>query len=94
MVSQKLFDEYCKDTSGFCIIAFLPSIADRGLDKRNEYIAYLQDIREKYLSQSVNFLWAEGGTNFELEEFFGLGFGYPAVIGMNKRKGRYSVMRS
>ena len=39
-------------------------------------------------------MWIEGGTNLELEQSLEVGgFGYPALVAVNGRKGAYSALR-
>jgi len=92
--SQAVFDDYCIDSKGVCLIAFLPNIIDSGSEKRKEFIDQLKAIRAKNLSRPITFLWAQGGDSFDFEESIGLGFGYPSVIAINHGKKKYSIMRA
>lgn len=95
MVSQEVFNEACIDNDGgLCIIAFLPSLRDSGEEKRREYIAEIESIKAKHKGKPLSFLWSEGGSNFDFEDSFGLGFGFPALIAIHNGKKKYAVMRT
>jgi protein disulfide-isomerase A6 len=94
LTSQAIFDDYCIESKGVCIISFLPNIIDSGSEKRKEYIEQIKAIRTKNVSRPITFLWAQGGDNFDFEESIGLGFGYPSVIAINHAKKKYSIMRA
>jgi protein disulfide-isomerase A6 len=94
MNSQAVFDDYCIESKGVCLIAFLPNLIDSGSEKRKEFIEQLKAIRSKNSSRPITFLWAQGGDNFDFEESIGLGFGYPSVIAINHGKKKYSIMRA
>ena len=95
MASQDIFNEACIDNDGgLCVIAFLPSVQDSGAEKRKEYIAELENIKGKHKGKPLSFLWSEGGSNFDFEDSFGLGFGFPALIAIHNGKKKYAVMRS
>ncbi len=38
---------------------------------------------EKYKGQPVSFLWSQAGDQYELEEKFALGSGFPALLAIN-----------
>lgn len=95
MVSQEVFNEACIDNDGgLCLIAFLPSIRDSGEEKRNEYINDLENLKAKHKGKPLSFLWSEGGKNFDFEDSFGLGFGFPALLAIHNGKKKYAVMRT
>lgn len=95
MTSQALFDEACiENDGGLCIIAFLPSLRDSGEEKRKEYIAELETLKSKHKGKPLSFLWSEGGSNFDFEDSFGLGFGFPALLAIHHGKKKYAVMRT
>ena len=94
MVDQAVFDDYCVDHVGVCLIAFLPHIRDSGEEKRQQLIQELQSIREKHKTKPVTFLWVQGGNNFDLEEKLRLGSGFPAIVAINHGKKKFSPMRA
>ena len=46
MVSQELFDTYCKEAVSLCFISFLPDLRDSGEDGRKKYLKELAEIEE------------------------------------------------
>ena len=49
---------------------------------------------EQYKQRSFGWVWLEGGANSKLEETLEVGgFGYPALVAVNGRKGAYSALR-
>jgi protein disulfide-isomerase A6 len=52
------------------LIAFLPHIYDSSKDERNSYISTLLEVAKSLKNKPVNFLWTQGGDNYEFEEAF------------------------
>ena len=94
LTSQEIFDDYCIESKGVCIIAFVPNLIDSGSDKRKEYLEHMNSLRVKNQSRPITFLWAQGGDNFDFEESIGLGFGFPSIVAINYGKKKYSIMRA
>jgi len=95
MVSQEVFNEACiENDGGLCLISFLPSLRDSGEERRKEYIAELESVKAKHKGKPLTFLWSEGGSNFDFEDSFGLGFGFPALMAIHNGKKKYAVMRT
>lgn len=94
LTSQDVFDDYCIESKGVCIIAFLPNLIDSGSEKRKEYIENMNSMKTKHKSKPITFLWAQGGDNFDFEETLGLGFGFPSIVAINHAKKKYSIMRA
>jgi len=96
-VEQILGDETLKsgcDDHPLCVIAVLPHILDCQSSCRNDYIAVLKKLGEKYKKNMWGWLWVEAGAQMELEESLGIGgFGYPAMAAVNIRKMKYSILR-
>jgi len=91
VLSNKQFDETCEDS--LCIMAFLPHLFDCQSECRKEYLKnYNTAIRSKGATPA-NYMWLQGGDNFEFEEKLNLGFGYPALIALHKKKGKFGVHR-
>ena len=42
----------------------------------------------------LNFLWSQGGDQYEVEESFNLGSGYPSMVAMSLNKKKIAVFRS
>ena len=49
---------------------------------------------KQYKQRSFGWVWLEGGANSNLEQTLEVGgFGYPALVAVNGRKGAYSALR-
>ena len=93
MINQDLFDSYCKESKALCFIAFLPDERDAGADGRKAQLKELKELEESNRGKPINFLWVQGGQNFNLEDSLGLGFGFPSLVAIHWRKQKFSVMR-
>ena len=49
---------------------------------------------KEFISYPMTFLWSQGGDQFDLEQQFPLGAGYPALLTIVPKKKKYSVMRT
>lgn len=76
-----------------CVLAFLPHVLDSGATGRNKYLDTIQAVSKSF-RKNFRFVWLEGGTQAQLEDAFGLTFGYPAVVALSMEKKAYSVLRS
>lgn len=87
------FKEHCESRT--CVLAFLPHILDGGAKERNEHLKTLESVFKKSKADNTpaGFMWLQGGDQFEIEEMLSLQFGFPAVIAINLKKGRYGVHR-
>lgn len=87
------FKEHCESRT--CVLAFLPHILDGGAKERNEHLKTLDTVFKKSKADNTpaGFMWLQGGDQFEIEEMLSLQFGFPAVIAINLKKGRYGVHR-
>lgn len=87
------FKEHCESRT--CIVSFLPHILEGGAKARNDLLKTLNDVFKKAKADNhpVGFMWSQGGDQFELEEKMALQFGFPAVIAVNLKKGRFGVHR-
>ena len=94
MTDQSVYDDYCKESDGLCLIAFLPHIKDSGEKKRKEYLSWLNEVKDNNKGRPLSFLWVQGGDNFNFEESLNLGFGFPAVVAIHTGKEKFSVMRA
>lgn len=49
---------------------------------------------KEFISYPLVFLWSQGGDQFDFEQQFPLGAGYPALLTIVPKKKKYSVMRT
>ncbi|KAL3113225.1 hypothetical protein niasHT_018379 [Heterodera trifolii] len=92
VLGQRSFDESCKDQQ-LCVIVFLPHIMDCQSKCRNDYLAMLRELADKFKRNHWGWVWTEAGQQPDLEHSFGIGgFGYPAMVAVNTRKLKYSTM--
>ena len=83
----------CSDKP-LCVVSILPHILDCNAACRNDYIAILKRLGEKYKSKMWGWIWAEAAAQPELEEALELGgFGYPAMAVVNAKKLKFSTLR-
>lgn len=54
----------------------------------------IDDVRKKFQGKPFNFLWSQGGDQFDWEDSMNLGFGYPAVVALTVGKKKFATMRS
>lgn len=93
MISKAVFDEHCAELKGVCFIAFLPHIYDSSASERKTFIEIFKDLAKSHRGSPVEFIWAQGGDHYELEEAFTLGSGYPALVAVSVNKERYAPFR-
>ncbi|CBZ56121.1 hypothetical protein NCLIV_065470 [Neospora caninum Liverpool] len=91
LLTEKQFRDACGDK--LCVLAFLPHILDSKKEKRNEYLATLNQVVRASFHMPITFFWSQGGDQFEFEEQLNLAFGYPAVVAIHLSKGKYSIHR-
>ncbi|KHN88358.1 putative protein disulfide-isomerase A6 [Toxocara canis] len=91
--SQSVVVEACKEKQ-LCIVAVLPDILDCQSKCRNDYLAVLKELGEKFKKNMWGWIWTEAGKQPDLEEAFGMGgFGYPAMAAVNYRKMKFSMLK-
>ncbi|XP_047985206.1 protein disulfide-isomerase A6 homolog [Leguminivora glycinivorella] len=77
-----------------CVVSVLPHILDCNAACRNDYLAILKKLGEKYKSKMWGWVWSEAGAQTALEEALELGgFGYPAMAVVNAKKLKFSTLR-
>ncbi|KAK9889420.1 hypothetical protein WA026_004691 [Henosepilachna vigintioctopunctata] len=92
ITNELIFKENCDKP--LCVIAVLPHILDCQSECRNDYIKTLTKIGERYKQKMWGWLWSEAGAQSELEAALDIGgFGYPAMVVMNSKKLKYSILR-
>lgn len=93
ITGQTVLDNNCAEKQ-LCIISFLPNILDCQSKCRNEHITMLKKFAESYKRNGWGWLWVEAFRQPKLEESVGIGgFGYPAQVAVNARKGKYVVLK-
>jgi len=82
------------DSHPLCIVSVLPHILDCQSKCRNDFIAVLKKMGDKYKKQQWGWVWAEAGQQMDMEGALDIGgFGYPALAAVNSRKAKFSLMR-
>ncbi|CAL1543731.1 unnamed protein product [Lymnaea stagnalis] len=93
LINSKVLKTACDDHQ-LCIVSVLPQILDCQSKCRNDYLAILKRLGEKYKKQRWGWVWAEAGQQVELEESLGMGgFGWPALAAVNSRKMKFSLLK-
>jgi protein disulfide-isomerase A6 len=93
ITSQAVLDDNCAEKQ-LCIISFLPNILDCQSACRNAHLTMLKNFAENYKRNGWSWLWVEAFRQTKLEETVGIGgFGYPAQVAINARKGKYVVLK-
>ncbi|KAF8008173.1 hypothetical protein BT93_K1991 [Corymbia citriodora subsp. variegata] len=94
LTSQDVMEEKC-GSAAICFVAFLPDILDSKAEGRNRYIEMLLSVAEKFKRSPYSFVWAAAGKQPDLEKLVGVGgYGYPALVALNAKKGAYAPLRS
>jgi len=88
--NQQLYDT-C-DTQ-VCVLAFLPHLFDCQSECRNEYLKKYNGAIQSRGNVPCRFLWLQGGDQYEFEEKLNLGFGFPALVAIHLKKGKYGIHR-
>ncbi|CAI2370762.1 unnamed protein product [Moneuplotes crassus] len=91
LTNQSKYEDEC--TSGICVISFLPNIYESDAKSRNSYIDAIKKTAKAHISKPFAFFWVEAGNNIDLENNLGLGFGFPAVIAVSSKNGKYGIMK-
>uniref|UniRef100_A0A9I9DKH0 protein disulfide-isomerase n=1 Tax=Cucumis melo TaxID=3656 RepID=A0A9I9DKH0_CUCME len=87
LTGSDVMDEKCA-SAAICFVAFLPDILDSKAEGRNKYL-------EQLLSVAENYVWAAAGKQPDLEKRVGVGgYGYPALVALNVKKGAYAPLKS
>lgn len=93
ITSQAVIDDNCAEKQ-LCIVSFLPNILDCQSECRNQHLTMLKNFAESYKRHRWGWLWVEAFRQQKLEESVGIGgFGYPAQVAINARKGKYVVLK-
>ncbi|XP_064597005.1 protein disulfide-isomerase A6-like [Liolophura sinensis] len=93
LTEQKTLTDAC-DEHQLCVIAVLPHILDCQSKCRKDYIDLLTQLGAKYKKKMWGWVWAEAGSQMDLEESLGIGgFGYPAMAAVNSRKAKFALLK-
>ncbi|GJM98644.1 hypothetical protein PR202_ga15673 [Eleusine coracana subsp. coracana] len=86
LTGSDVMEEKCA-SAAICFVSFLPDILDSKAEGRNKYLELLLSIAEKFKKTA--------GKQPELEKHVGVGgYGYPAMVALNVKKGAYAPLRS
>ncbi|XP_078179678.1 protein disulfide isomerase-like 2-3 [Carex rostrata] len=81
-------------SAAICFVSFLPDILDSKADGRNKYLELLLSVAEKFKRSPYSFVWAAAGKQNDLESKVGVGgYGYPAMVALNPKKGVFAPLK-
>ncbi|KAJ4745854.1 Protein disulfide-isomerase like 2-2 [Rhynchospora pubera] len=94
LTGTDVMEEKCA-SAAICFVSFLPDILDSKADGRNKYLELLLSVAEKFKRSPYSFVWAAAGKQSDLETKVGVGgYGYPAMVALNTKKGVYAPLKS
>ncbi|XP_068645043.1 protein disulfide isomerase-like 2-3 [Aristolochia californica] len=94
LTGPDVMEEKCA-SAAICFVAFLPDILDSKAEGRNNLIEMLLSVAEKFKRSPYSFVWTAAGKQPDLEKQVGVGgYGYPALVALNVKKGAYAPLRS
>lgn len=94
LTGPNVMEEKC-GSAAICFVAFLPDILDSKAEGRNKYLEMLLSVAEKFKRSPYSFVWAAAGKQSDLEKHVGVGgYGYPALVALNVKKGAYAPLKS
>ncbi|KAJ6830260.1 protein disulfide isomerase 8 precursor [Iris pallida] len=94
LTGPDVMEEKCAPAA-ICFVAFLSDILDSKAEGRNKYLELLLSVAEKFKRSPYSFVWTAAGKQANLENQVGVGgYGYPALIALNVKKGVYAPLRS
>ncbi|CAL5436740.1 unnamed protein product [Camellia sinensis] len=89
-----VMEEKC-GSAAICFVAFHPDILDSKAEGRNKYLEMLLSIAEKFKRSPYSYVWVAAGKQPNLEKHLGVGgYGYPALVALNAKKGAYAPLKS
>lgn len=92
LLTQGQFDETCSE-GNLCLIAFLPHIIESSAKERTKYLAEYNNAARGSGGVPCSYFWSQGGDQYEFEEKLNLGFGFPALIAVSRKKNIFVVHR-
>ncbi|CAN4103686.1 unnamed protein product [Withania somnifera] len=94
LTSPDVMEEKCNSVA-ICFASFLPDILDSKAEGRNKYLEMLLAVAEKFKRNPYSFVWVAAGKQPDLEKHVGVGgYGYPAMVALNVKKGVYAPLKS
>ncbi|PRQ52654.1 putative protein disulfide-isomerase [Rosa chinensis] len=94
LTGPDVLEEKC-GSAAICFVAFLPDILDSKAEGRNKYLQQLLSVAEKFKKSPYSYVWAAAGKQQDLENRVGVGgYGYPALVALNVKKGAYAPLKS
>ncbi|KAE8721748.1 Protein disulfide-isomerase like 2-2 [Hibiscus syriacus] len=82
LTGPDVMEEKC-GSAAICFVAFLPDILDSKAEGRNKYL------------EMLFYVWAAAGKQPDLETRVGVGgYGYPALVALNIKKGAHAPLKS
>ncbi|KAL6136977.1 hypothetical protein ACLB2K_062272 [Fragaria x ananassa] len=94
LTGPDVLEEKC-GSAAICFVAFLPDILDSKAEGRNKYLQQLLSVAEKFKRSPYSYVWAAAGKQQDLENLVGVGgYGYPALVALNVKKGVYAPLKS
>lgn len=94
LTSPDVMEEKC-GSAAICFVSFLPDILDTKAEGRNKYLEMLLSVAEKFKRSPYSFVWAAAGKQPDLEKNVGVGgYGYPAMVAINIKKGAYAPLKT
>ncbi|GMH23775.1 hypothetical protein Nepgr_025618 [Nepenthes gracilis] len=91
---QDIMEETC-GSAAICFLSFLPDMLDSKAEGRNKYLQMLLSVAEKFKRSPYSFVWAVAGKQPDLMKSVGVdGYGYPAMVALNLKKGAYGPLTS
>lgn len=94
LTGPDVMEEKC-GSAAICFVAFLPDILDSKAEGRNKYLEQLLSVAEKFKRSPYSYVWAAAGKQPDLENRVGVGgYGYPALVALNAKKGAYAPLKS
>ncbi|KAK8588557.1 hypothetical protein V6N13_087466 [Hibiscus sabdariffa] len=94
LTGPDVLEEKC-GSAAICFVAFLPDILDSKAEGRNKYLEMLLSVAEKFKRSPYSYVWVAAGKQPDLETRVGVGgYGYPALVALNIKKGAYAPLKS
>nr|QES95435.1 protein disulfide-isomerase [Philasterides dicentrarchi] len=83
--NQEVFDKYCKNFNGICVISVLPE-EGKGSNDRQWYINQINQANQELSKEPVSFTWIQNGEQKALQERFDLcDKGFPCSLALDYR---------